>query len=855
MKLRSLLAAALIAAAAPAAAAVRTQLPTGVDPVAYDLTVTPDAGALKFRGTVKITLRAAKPTSRIVLNASDLAIARASLDGAPAKVTLDAKAQTATFILAKPASAGRHVLSIAYAGKVQDGPAGLFHIDYDGGRMLMTQFEPADARRFLPVFDEPAKKATFTVTAVVPVGQMAVSNMPVASTTPAAGGLKTVRFSTTPKMSSYLLFFGLGDLERISAKVGDTDVGVVIRKGEAEKGRYALGAATQLLAYYNDYFGVKYPLPKLDLVAAPGEAAGAMENWGAILYTQTYIVVDPKISTAADRQTVFSVIAHEMAHQWFGDLVTMGWWDDLWLNEGFASWMASKASDHFHPEWRPLIAAQADKDDAIQLDARASTHPIVQPVATVAQAEQAFDTITYQKGEAVIRMLEGYAGDSAWRDGVRAYMAAHAYGNTTSQDLWRAIDRAAGKPVSSVAHDFTLKAGVPLIGVTLGPDGQTGLYQSRFGTDEASKTPQTWQAPVTTRSLNGAPPSTGLVSGPAVSAHLHSAVPAVVNAGQTGYYRTLYAPEAFAPLAARLGELPPADQIGLLNDARALGLAGYAPIANYLVLASRLPSTADPLASRAMVRGVVGLDSYFKDGPARAAYRAWAGRRLAPLMAQVGFEPTAGEADNAAVLRETLVSGLSQLNDPGVYAEARRRFDGAGGDPGKLSAATRAWVLLALARGADAQMFETLHSLAKASRDPLEKAQLYGLLAYVADPALADRVLALSITDEPPSNVGPRLIQAVADLHPDAAWTFGLAHMGEIAKGFDSLTRSTFLARVAGRSKDARRADELLAYAAKNIPADAQGEVRVAVARIRTSAQVTATRVPEISAWVTAHGG
>jgi aminopeptidase N len=843
MKPLSLLAAALIAAAAPAAAAVHTQLPTGVEPVAYDLTVTPDAAALKFKGAVRITLKTAGPTSRIVLNAADLTIAGASLDGAPARVTLDPKAQTATFALARPAAAGRHVLSIAYAGKVQDGPAGLFHIDYDGGRMLMTQFEPADARRFLPVFDEPAKKARFSLTAVVPAGQMAVSNMPVASTTPAPGGLKTVRFAATPRMSSYLLFFGLGDLERISAKVGATDVGVIIRRGDAEKGRFALDAATRLLAYYNDYFGTPYPLPKLDLVAAPGEAAGAMENWGAILYTQTYIVVDPKISTASDRQTVFSVIAHEMAHQWFGDLVTMGWWDDLWLNEGFASWMASKASDHFHPEWRPLIAALDDKNDAIQLDAKASTHPIVRPVQTVAQAEQAFDAITYQKGEAVIRMLEGYAGEDAWRAGVRAYMAAHAYGNTTSDDLWRAVDKAAGKPVSTVAHDFTLKAGVPLITADVDARGDMTVAQGRFGLDEPSRAPQTWQVPVAGR----------LASGPAPTPLPGLKAPAVVNAGQTGYYRTLYAPAAFAPLAARLGELAPADQIGLLDDARALGLAGYAPIANYLELASRLPLSADPLASRAVVRGLVGLDSYFDDGPERTAYRAWTGRRLAPLMAQVGFEPKAGEPDNAAVLRATLVSGLSQMNDPAVYAEAKRRFDAVGGDPGKLPAATRAWVLLALARGADAQTFETLHTLAKTSRDPLEKAQLYEMLASVLDPALAQQVLALAITDEPPSNAGPRLIQIVANMHPDAAWTFSESHLSEIAKGFDSLTRSTFMPRVAGNSHEARRADELLAYAARNIPPDAQGGVRTAVARIRTAAEVKAKRIPEITAWVAAH--
>ncbi|HEX5379096.1 MAG TPA: M1 family metallopeptidase [Phenylobacterium sp.] len=851
MKLFAFLAA--LVAACPAAAAIHSQLPAGVEPLAYDLTVTPDAKALTFRGDVKITLRAARPTSRIVLNAADLTIVRASLDGVPARFTLDPKAQTATFALARPVAAGRHSLAIAYSGKVQDGPAGLFHVDYADGRMLATQFEPADARRFLPLFDEPAKKATFAVSAVVPAGQMAISNMPEIESSPLPGGLKKVRFATTPRMSSYLLFFGLGDLERISAKVGDTDVGVVIRKGDAEKGRFALEAATRILAYYNDYFGVKYPLPKLDLVAAPGEAAGAMENWGAILYTQTFIVVDPRLSTAGDRQTVFNVVAHEMAHQWFGNLVTMAWWDDLWLNEGFANWMAVKAADHFHPEWTPLLSAQAAKFGAIQIDARASTHPVIQKVETVAQAEQAFDSITYEKGEAVIRMLEGYAGPDAWRDGVRAYMAAHAYGNTVSDDLWAAIDKAAGKPISTVAHDFTLQGGVPLVTVDR-TDAGLQLRQGRFGTDEASRTPRGWRVPVRARAVGGDARFDGLVSADTTPALAHLAPPVVVNAGQTGYYRTLYAPDALAPLAERFAALPAADQIGLLDDANALGLAGYTPIANYLDLAARVPAEADAPVWRDAVAGLVGLDTYFDEGPARAAYRAWLGKRLAPLLTRIGFDPRPDEPANVAILRGTLLSGLSQLAAPQIYDEAKRRFAAVGGDPGRLSAGTRAWVLLALARGADAETFDRLRALARASRDPLEKQQFYSLLAHVQDPVLARQVLELSITDEAPNNVGPRLIGTVANEHPDLAWAFSQAHLAEISKGFDSLTRSTFMPGIASRSRDARRADELAAYAAGAIPADAQGEVRVAVARIRYAAEIKEKRTPEIAAWVAAHG-
>ncbi len=845
---------AALGLALPAAAAVPTQLPPGVEPVAYDLTVTPDAAKLAFQGQVKITILVAKPTAKIVVNAADLKIAKAAIDGAPAKTSLDEAAQTATLVVAKPLAPGRHVLDIVYSGQVHDGPTGLFHVDYAGGRMLVTQFEPADARRFLPLFDEPAKKAVFKVSAIVPAGQMAVSNMPQTTSTPLRGGLKKVAFAPTPKMSSYLLFFGLGDLERIHAKSGDTDIGVIVRKGDAENGRYALDAAVKILAFYNDYFGVKYPLPKLDLIGAPGEAAGAMENWGAILYTQTYIMVDPKISTASDRRTVFNVVAHEMAHQWFGDLVTMAWWDDLWLNEGFANWMATKATDHFHPEWNALVTAQGDKDHALQLDAKGSTHPVIQKVETVAQAEQAFDAITYEKGEAVIRMLEGYAGEDAWRAGVRAYMARHAYGNTVSDDLWSAIDTAAGKPVSAVAHDFTLQPGVPLITVDAGDKGFVAS-QGRFGTDESARKPLTWQVPLGAMSLDGGRNVSGLVSGDTPQALPGLASPVVVNAGQTGYYRTLYKAAAFAPLAARFGELRVADQVGLLDDSRALGFAGYAPIANHLDLIAALPLDADPLVWKDAAGSLAGIDSYFDASPQRPAWRAWVSHRLAPRLARIGFTARPGEADNIAVEREGVLSALSQIADPSVLAEARRQFAAVGGDPAKLPAETRSWALLALARGADAQTFDALLAIARATSDPLAKAQAYSRLAYVQDPALAQRVLDIAVADETPTALGPRLIQAVSFAHPDLAWSFALAHMAEISKSFDSLTRSTYAPRIASSSHDARRADELEAYAAKAIPADAQGEVRVAVARIRYAAEVKEKRLPEISAWLAAHGG
>ncbi|WP_372786407.1 M1 family metallopeptidase [Phenylobacterium sp.] len=861
--LRGVVAALALLTAAPAAAAtIPTQLPTGVEPVAYDLAVTPDAAKLTFSGHVAVTVDVARPMTALTLNAVDLTITHATLDGAPATAVLDAQAQTAAFATGRTVVRGRHVLAIDYTARINDSASGLFHVDYAGGRMLATQFEPADARRFLPVFDEPAKKAVFTVSAVVPKDQMAVSNMPEAASEDLPGGLKLVRFKPTPKMSSYLLFFGAGDLVRLSREVEGVTVSVVIRRGETEKARYALDAASQLLPYYNDYFGRKYPLPKLDLVAAPGDVSGSMENWGAILFSQTNVIFDPKLSSARDQQVVYRVIAHEMAHLWSGDLVTMAWWDDLWLNEGFASWMSSKATDHFHPEWRALLSAIGDKDEAMLLDARPSTHPIVRRIATVAQAEQAFDAITYKKGEAVIRMLEAYAGPDAWRDGVRAYMAEHAYGSATSNDLWRAIDRAAGKSVSAVARDFTTQPGVPLIHVAstgsgevlterhLASDAQAAaitVATSQRDIEERDASLLSWRAPVRIQPANGGPAGERLVSRTSPQS---AGLGDVVNAGQGGYFRVAYDPSSFSAIAQRFGRLGAADQFGLLKDSLALGMAGETPITNYLRLSAALPVDADPLVWLEQARTLAGIDSFYAPGAPRAAFRAWTFRLLEPELVRIGFDARPGEPVADAVLRETLLLALTQIGDPKVRVEARKRFEAAHGDLSRLASSERRWVLVGTARSADAPIFTALRGLARAARDPLERNELYTDLATVEDETLAHEVLTLALSDEAPTNFAPLLVRDVAAEHPALAWRFTLDNLPAITRNLDALGRSTFVPRIAASSNDAKLAAELAAYAAKNIPPDAQGEVRIALAQIRNNVDIQARRLPQINAWI-----
>ncbi|MGZ6020025.1 MAG: M1 family metallopeptidase [Phenylobacterium sp.] len=853
----------LAAVPAQATPATPTQLPGGVEPVSYDLTVTPDAQKLTFAGHLAVTVISERGVGRIVLNSMNLEISAAAIDGAPATTALDPKAQTATFTPAKSLTAGKHTLVVDYTGKIADSATGFFHVDYaGGGRMLTTQFEPADARRFLPVFDEPSKKAVFTVSAVVPQNQLAVSNMPDTASEPLSGGLKRVTFKPTPKMSSYLLFFGVGDLERVGKVVDGTTVSVVIRRGQTAQAAYALATAEQLLGYYNDYFGVKYPLPKLDLVAAPGDVSGSMENWGAILFSQTNVIYDPKLSSVGDQQDVFRIVAHEMAHLWSGDLVTMAWWDDLWLNEGFASWMSTKATDHFHPEWRPLLVALADKDEAMNLDARAGAHAVVQRVGSVAQAEQAFDPITYKKGEAVIRMLEAYAGPDAWRAGVRAYIAEHAYGNATSDDLWRAIDKAAGKPVSVVARDFTTQPGVPLIHVASSSAG-TNLTEARLADNAQLQTMNiaqsqqevnaqaakitSWRAPVRLQSPEGGPVKERLVSRTSPQS-AESAV--VVNAGQLGYFRVAYDRPSFAPLVENLGKLAAADQSGLLNDGLALGMGGEEPISNYLRLTAALPADADPIVWRDQARTLAGIEGYYAAGPAKTAFRAWASGVLAPVLKRVGFDARPGETPPDAVLRETLLLALSQIGDPAVSAEARRRFAAAAGDLSRLAPGERRWVVVGAARAADPQTFQTLRALAKAAKDPLERNELYLDLAAVEDETLAGQVLALSITDEAPSNLAPVLVREVSAVHPALAWRFTIDNLPVITRNLDTLNRSTFVPRVAEASTDPKMVGELTAYAAKNIPPDAMGEVKVAVARIRNNADIQARRLTQIDAWI-----
>jgi aminopeptidase N len=860
------------AAAAAKTAQVTTQLPRNAVPTHYAVSLTPDAANSSFSASVTIALNVKQASTSLTLHAADLKFSSAAISAGPgkplqaaSKIDIDAAKQTATFHFAEALKPGSYQLKLDYTGLIGNQPAGLFSLDYDNGgakkRALYTQFEAADARRMIPSWDEPFYKATFALEATIPAGQTAISNMPIATTTKLADGRELVRFATSPKMSTYLLFFGLGEFDRATAMEGGVELGVVTQKGVVGQAQFALDTSRAVLKEYNDYFGVKYPLPKLDNIAAPGRSQtfGAMENWGAIFTFEYAMLLDPRTATQSDKETTFVFAAHEIAHQWFGDLVTMSWWDDLWLNEGFASWMESRTTNRLHPEWHWNLRSVGTREAAMERDALATTHPVVQHITTVDEAGQAFDDITYNKGESVIRMLENYVGEDAWRAGVRAYMAKHAYGNTASSDLWSAVETAAHKPVKAIAHDFTLQPGVPLIRVAdaVCKNGKTTiqLTQAEYSKDQENKKPLSWRVPVITQTAGNATVRT-VVSGGKATLTLPGCGAVLVNAGQSGYYRTLYAPKAFAALADAYPQLPAIDQLGLLSDTWALGLAGQMQASGFMELAKRTPVDASPQVWQKIAMVLAGLrDSYDGKPEQRAALDSFTRARLSPVLARIGWNAAKDQAAPVANLRETLISALGKAGDEAVVAEARRLYAASATDKNAISAELRRPVLAVIAANADAATWEQLRAAAKVEESSMIKDELYSFLGSARDKALAQRALDLALTDEPGATLSASIISAVAVRHPDLAFDFAMANLKQVESKMEPGSRSRYFPRLGSYSADPAMVGKLQAYAKQHLAAEASGDTKTAIASVEYRIKVRSLRLPQIDAWLAQHGG
>jgi aminopeptidase N len=846
------------------------KLPKDAVPTDYSIRIVPNIDRFTFAGTETMKLSARSSVHQLVLNALELDIEAASLDGKElprSAINIDKEKELLTLALPSELAPGDHTLALSFSGKINQQGQGLFYMRYQeqgsGTKktMLGTQFEATDARRFFPCWDEPAFRARFQLTVVVPENWLAVSNMPIESEKKVTGG-KEVRFAATPSMSSYLNVFVAGELDLIESRSGPTQIRVIATKGKAELGRYALEATTQILQYYNDYFGVPYPLPKLDQIALPGGFGGAMENWGGITYYESALLFDPKNSSAETKQNIYEVIAHEVAHMWFGDLVTMAWWDNLWLNEGFASWMGTKCTAHFNPQWEvwlrrslprdPTRRVGITKEQAMEGDARSTTHPIQQPIATEAEANSAFDDITYKKGQSFLRMLESFLGEDVFRDGIRRYIAAHKYSNSTTADLWNALSEASKKPVEEIAAGWIQQPGFPLVRVNREADGKIRLTQERFTVNFKKAPPLEWKIPLTFAVVGEAPATLLMTSKSVVLENIPADRALKLNAKGAGNYRVEYDEPSWNLLLQALPKLGVEDRVSLLSDAWALVQADRAPVSLYFGLAEKLTVSTD-LAEREQVINVLDFINRLLVGdPQREKFQRYARSLLRPTFERLGWEPKEGEPSTSGNLRASLITALGQLSDPEIIAGCRERFEKYLANPASLAPDLRPAVFAVVGRHADEKTWTKLHELGLKTTSIEEKQNYYNALACATEPKLVKKTLAIAITDELPTSRAIFLVSRVAreSGHSDIAWDFARANMKALLAKTDAAGANRYAPSLFTFFSDDSRVDELKTYAKNNLPPASALEVAKVVDEIQFRAEFKKRLASQLSDWI-----
>ena len=836
------------------------KLPKDVMPLEYVAHLVPNLAANTFSGTETVELDVLQPTSKLMLNVVNIDIDSASLQGKGITAqtlvaSIDKEQQTASFALKQPLAAGRYQLKLTFRGAINHESRGLFSVQYKDGEqektMLTSTMEPSDARRMLPLWDEPSFRAKFKLSIDVPGNFNAYSNTPVEKDEKLADGSHRVSFAATPKMASYLVMLTAGELERNTVQQDGVEMGFISTRGKQASTAYARDSAKDVLHYYNQYFGVKYPLAKLDHIAVPGSFHGAMENWGGIVYNETTQLWDPKINAESDKHVVFEVTAHEMAHQWFGNLVTMGWWDNLWLNEAFASWMAAKSTAKFHPEWRSTLEGMVERNGAMASDSRKSTHPIQTPIHTETEAASAFDEITYTKGSAVLSMLEAWIGEDAFRRGIAAYMAKHQYGNTTSADLWLALEQASGKPVNQTASSWITQAGMPLVKVAQRcENGQRKitLSQQRFLSDGSKPDATVWQIPVQYGVLNGKTETTLLDTASASVTLPGCDGTLIIDPASKGFYRVQYDADSFKALAGQVAQLPDATRLKLVNDTWALVGVEQLPLASFTNLLSQLQNEPRLAVWAAMLNPLELLDRLTSGEAQRPQLRQYISSLLAPKLQQLGWEEKAGESDEQRDMRQAVIELLAQIGDPAVIAEARTRFQKFIKNPDSLPPASRDVVMGIVGRYADEASYNQLLDLTLKAQGSRER-QRYGMaLMSAADPKLAARTLEIALRPDLPPEIASMVVPAVAsNEHVKQAWDFATAHQEPLMKLQDAMMSTHFFPAILGTSSNIADAEMLESFVQSHFGPDAQGVAKRASESIRVRAKRKQLLLPQLA--------
>jgi len=793
------------------------RLPGAVTPDHYALTFTPDVVKATFAGEETIDVQVLKATSAIVLNSAELELQEATVTQGektqPAQTSLAPEKEQATLTLAEELQPGPATIRIKFTGILNDTLRGFYLAHTKTRNYAVTQFESTDARRAFPSFDEPAFKAKFDITLIVDKGDTAISNGSIASDAPEPGeGKHTIKFTTTPKMSTYLVAMAVGDFECNEGTADNIPVRVCGTPDKKPLGTAALRYAEEILKFYNQYYGIPYPFGKLDIVGAPDFEAGAMENTGAIFYRESLLFIDDKNSSVDSHQAVFEVLAHEMAHQWFGDLVTMKWWDNIWLNEGFATWMALKPSQTLHPEWNAALDAVKETDQALQQDALVNTHSIRAKAETPEEINELFDSISYQKAAAVLRMIEAYVSPDVFRRGVNVYLRKYSYANATAEDFWNALTVASGRPVDKIMPTFVDQAGEPLIMVKAAcqnppatqapakkskrrrrvikpvPKTQVTVAQQRFWADPeaAPQKEQQWMAPLCVKT-EGSKPFCQILSQKEQTLPVAGCSQWVfVNVNATGYYRTKYDKTDLDRLTAVIGtELTTAERISLVYDETALVGTGQESMAMLLNLVAAL--NQDP--QRTVVESYLPVLDYANDyllsDGAAEPFRAWVRANFQPLMAKIGWTRGANENEDTHTLRGDLIHILGVVGeDPETIRQSTRLAEQYLKDPDSVDPSIAKWVLEVAARYGNEALFQQYVDALGKMHSPEQYYNVGGALAAFRDPRIVQQVLELSVSDNVRNQDAAALIARVLKTvdNQKTAWDWIKAHWTDVAK-------------------------------------------------------------------------
>ena len=849
--------------------AAAQRLPEGARPENYKLKFTPDLDKAKFEGDETITLRVLKSTSEITLNAVDIDFHNVTITsgGATQKATVTPQKEKEMVVLSveKPLAAGTATVHITYTGILNDEMRGLYLGKDDKGRKYAaTQFEATDARRAFPSFDEPDYKATFDITAVADKDQVAISNYKIVSDTPGPGDKHTVKFATTAKMSAYLAALVVGQFEYVEGSVDGIPIRVYSTPGKKEMGKFALDAAEYIVGYYNKYFGIKYPYGKLDLIGLPDFSAGAMENVGCITFREVILLIDEKEGSVDLKKTIASVTAHEIAHMWFGDLVTMKWWDDVWLNEGFATWMSSKPVQKWKPEWNFDLDDVSGTGGTLNVDSLANTRPIHQAAETPAQIQELFDGIAYGKAASVLRMLEAYLGEETFRAGINAYLKEHQYGNATADDFWDAQAKVSHKPVDKIMPTWVKQPGAPIINVKAQCSGNSTnvtLEQQRYFVDRAkfeAVNDQLWQIPLCLKGSASSTAKCELMTKKEETFTLPGCSTWVLtNAGATGYYRTGYQPDAVRALAKDAEtKLSPAERIALQNDIWASVRVGREPVGDYLAFAQGLQTDRN----RAVLEDVLGrlnyIGQYVVSDSDRDAYRMWLRQYLTPPMKEVGYEPKPGEADEQRTLRARLFNALGyDARDPETLEQARKIADKALTDPASVDHEIAGVALSLAALNGDAAFYDRVMAALKNPRSPEEYYVYLFTLPQFGDPKLLQRTLDFALSPDVRSQDALGVVTSVMGnpAGEQLAWDFVRQHWPEIEKAGGPFAS----AQVVGATSvfcDTASRDQVTEFFTAHKVAAAERTYKQSIERINNCVDLKSQQETKLASWLGQHG-